>query len=504
MSKQFGKRPCPAKGGTITSAECGSSRNSLFVCPADCPFNPFAPSNYERLLEVESKLDRACLNGLHSITAKPQELLQQLSRLHAAGDPVAVYTFMAVRLYHDPDHAGLSVGERLLQLQGNGLSNDQQALLRSRCGMRVALLEVHRVLDHERIEAVDLLAPDAGRFVVMDRSIARLAVRFTTVLGFRYALPHFHRFWGAAITVPEITDLDPDAVVGEIAGHLGGPESGQELPGWLARNLGRVHDSIEAIHEVRRHDMFSSVDAVRGEAVYTLRQPLALCFERLDQVSEWESGDLSDEESEEGFLDAVDCLEAPAEGKMANRVLGRVLIGDDRWRLEANGGQRFAQLRRTFEAHMGDLVAFAGEHLEDLAARMVQPVSQEQVALVPPRLRSQPSRIELSTTRITGSEKSQSQIAADARDEYLRTYPDVAVPALDGLTPRQAAADPKYRPALLRLLKGQVRSFDEENLRQGTSGDIDWLLRELDASELILPPPPRRPPLEFPGPMSAG
>jgi len=53
------------------------------------------------------------------------------------------------------------------------------------------------------------------------------------------------------------------------------------------------------------------------------------------------------------------------------------------------------------------------------------------------------------------------------------------------------------------MLKGQVRSFDEENLRQGTSGDMDWLLRELGASELILPPPPLRLPSELNGPTSA-
>ena len=62
MGKQFGKRPCPAKGETITSSECGSSRNRLFVCLANCPFNPFAFANYERLLEIESKLDRASLD----------------------------------------------------------------------------------------------------------------------------------------------------------------------------------------------------------------------------------------------------------------------------------------------------------------------------------------------------------------------------------------------------------------------------------------------------------
>ena len=503
MSKQFGKRPCPAKGETITSSECGSSRNRLFVCPADCPFNPFALANYERLMEIESKLDRASLVWLHSIAATPQALLQQLSRLYASGDPVALHSFIAVRLFHERDDAGLSAGERFLESRDHGLSNDQQALLRSRCGMRVTLLEVHRVIDHERIEAVDLLAPEAGRFLIIDRSLARMAVRYTTVLAWRYELPHFQRFCGVAITVPEIVDLDPDAVVREISRHLGGPESGPELLGWLALNFVRVQASINAIHAVLHYDMLSSVDARRGVAVYNLRRPLALCFEHLIQLIEWAPGELTDGEFKEGFLDALDCLEAPAEGKIANSILGRLLVGDDRWRLEANGGERFARLRCTFESHMGDLVEFAGERFDDLAAGIARPVSQEQLALVPPGLRLQPTQIELTTTRIVDTENSPAQIAAAAHEEFLRIYPDVAVPALGGLTPRQAATDPRHRPTLLRLLKGQVRSFDEENLRQGTSGDMDWLLRELDASELILPPPPLRLPSELNGPTSA-
>lgn len=145
----------------------------------------------------------------------------------------------------------------------------------------------------------------------------------------------------------------------------------------------------------------------------------------------------------------------------------------------------------------------AGERFDDVAAGIARSVSEEQLALVPPGLRLQPTQIELTTTRIVDTENSPAQIAAAAREEFLRIYPDVAVPALGGLTPRQAATDPRHRPALLRLLKGQVRSFDEENLRQGTSGDMDWLLRELGANELILPPPPLRPPSELPGPTSA-
>lgn len=499
MSKQSGKRPCPPKGGTITSAECGSSRNRQFVCPPECPFNPFAPANYNRLLEIEEKLDFASIGWLRSTAANPEALLREMSQVVGADDPAALHAFVAVRLFHERDEANLSAGERLLRARDHGLNNDQQALLRAKCGMRVALLEVQRVLDHERVEAVDLLDPDAGRFLILDRSLASVAVRYSSLLGWRYALPHFHRFCGAAITVPEIAELEPAAVVREIARHLGGADSEPDLPRWLAQNFARVQTSLTATCAVRQQDMLAAVDARYGKAVYELQRPLPRCRDHLEQLTDLAPGDLSDEELEEGFLDTFDWLEAPTEGKPANRILGRVLIGQAHWRLEASGSGRFARLRRTFESHMGDRVKFTGERLDDLAAQVARPVSAEQLALVPPRLREHPTRIELSTTRITDTDRSPAQITANARHEFLRAFPDTPVPALNGLTPRQAAADPGQRANLLRLLKGQVRAFDEENLRLGTSGDINWLLHELDAGELIQPPPPLRPPTELPG-----
>ena len=41
------------------------------------------------------------------------------------------------------------------------------------------------------------------------------------------------------------------------------------------------------------------------------------------------------------------------------------------------------------------------------------------------------------------------------QDKYTK-FPDEEVPALNGLTPRQAAADPESRPLLLELMKEQL------------------------------------------------
>jgi hypothetical protein len=77
--------------------------------------------------------------------------------------------------------------------------------------------------------------------------------------------------------------------------------------------------------------------------------------------------------------------------------------------------------------------------------------------------------------------------ALDDEGEVLADHPQ---PALDGKTPREAAADPVLRPRLVRLLKEFIRSGDRLRRTVGFDIDSNLLLRELRLDELILTPPP--------------
>ncbi len=77
----------------------------------------------------------------------------------------------------------------------------------------------------------------------------------------------------------------------------------------------------------------------------------------------------------------------------------------------------------------------------------------------------------------------------------------LAIPALDNRTPREAERDPALRPKLVQLMKQRVRNHDERNLQTGRllrsatkTDDINWLLNELELTEITFDPPPWRPP----------
>ena len=77
-----------------------------------------------------------------------------------------------------------------------------------------------------------------------------------------------------------------------------------------------------------------------------------------------EDDDLHSAERNEGFAEArVWFDENPAIRQVSEAgraALGRVLLGQSHWRLEAIGGERLARLRNVFEARLGEKVHFAG------------------------------------------------------------------------------------------------------------------------------------------------
>jgi len=60
---------------------------------------------------------------------------------------------------------------------------------------------------------------------------------------------------------------------------------------------------------------------------------------------------------------------------------------------------------------------------------------------------------------------------------HYATWPDERLPALDGLTPRQAAAKPKYRARLERLLEEMERG--ESQVEPGRRFDFGAIRRTL-------------------------
>jgi hypothetical protein len=393
MSKSGKRRMCPAVSREISSAECGDGRGSRFGCPADCGFSPLAPVNYSQLLELEGELDKLSLARLDEDSADRPALARDVQRATRSKTPHELHALIVWRFLYQVDASGRTCAQRWEQAGFPGLKNDTRVLMRAKMKTRVVLLEVHRVLDAERVEVVDLLEAKPHPFIIRDRGLASSAARFATGLTWAYALPHYQRMFGAAILLPDISTLEPQEVILEIVRHLGGPTEEMPLRRWLAEHFGRVNDALTAVDLERRRMMFANIDAKFGKAVYELKAPFATCCQALEDEPDVDLDDLNEGERREGFADARvwflkddDAELAPTPTPGGDVVLGRVLLGQSHWRLEAMGAERMEVLRRRFEQRMGDRVRFTGERLDDFGKTLAEKDPKSDLSLVPPRL----------------------------------------------------------------------------------------------------------------------
>ena len=70
-------------------------------------------------------------------------------------------------------------------------------------------------------------------------------------------------------------------------------------------------------------------------------------------------------------------------------------------------------------------------------------------------------------------------------EEHYARFLDDPIPALDGMTPREASGRPDAHPMLVELMKEHIHSIDRRNREDGTDISIDFVLKELGLDELL-------------------
>ena len=70
-------------------------------------------------------------------------------------------------------------------------------------------------------------------------------------------------------------------------------------------------------------------------------------------------------------------------------------------------------------------------------------------------------------------------------EERYARFLDEEIPALGGMTPREASARPEARPMLIELMKEHIHGIDRMNREESTDISLNSLLEELGLDELI-------------------
>jgi hypothetical protein len=502
VGKKTKTRDCPAAGRQITSSECAIGRHTAYACPETCSFNVFSVHNYPDFRSIEDSANQKFFNWLLENVPDRAAFESGLQRRLDGEASTPYFHYLAWHGVYQVGPDGDSILGKWEKAGFPGLSVDEQIFMQGKGRMRPAIIEAHRIMDHCRVEVVDLLDPTRAPFLIVDSLFAGQAVRFGVYFADVVPLPHYSRLFGACLMVPNLHPVDPEELCRELITHLGGPSDTTGIRRWLGEHAEKFEDAMTAVSLARRKLMFEAFDAQVGRAVYEIQHPYGDCCQRLGAKSGIDGDPVTDVERGEGFTEAKVWFAAPDDSEVGSigqgAVLGRVLLGPTHWRVEALGAERLARLRGRFEALMQDAVKFVGERRDDVGARLRMQEPQYDAALVPPSLLREPPRLVTTLSRVPAKGATPEETAAAVIEENLRRILDEPIPALENQTPRQAAANPALRAKLVAWTKYWVFQTDQENLHSGRNTDVNWMLRELGLTKLLFDPPPARPPLDSP------
>jgi hypothetical protein len=191
---------------------------------------------------------------------------------------------------------------------------------------------------------------------------------------------------------------------------------------------------------------------VFSEAAYRVLDEAAL-LRALDSC-----GALDREDPEEGRFR---WLEELSPGSESRRSLGTLRVEGGRLVLETNSKQRLARGRALIEGLAGAALAHQGDKFTGLQTAM----RQHKGSAPPPESKIPP--------------EVQREIIGKYMAEHYRTWPDTPLPALDGQTPRQAAATPQGRSRVAEVLK-LIENGEDRKRRAGEAWfDVSVLKAEL-------------------------
>ena len=329
-------------------------------------------------------------------------------------------------MMHDwvPPRLGHTIMREYLLKHGASLAPHERELVEAWSLSFVGLYEVREVKVASGIEVKDLVTGEI--FFVHDVNMSKRLVRWDGLLARVVPGERGHEFSGVGITVPR-KQLEPLRAWME-EDRL---RTGMPWPEYLKRNLPRIRRQPEELHaewvEALKLSNTDGDEILFSKAVYrvAVRETLTAALRSCPEINE------DDEGKHYVWLRG-------AVGEKGNTVLGNVRVEGAELALETNSKKRHERGKRM----LADLAGPALKHLRDEFTtqremkrrslndpRPAEPVRDE----IPPEVRN--------------------KLITEYMEQHTAKWPDMALPVLDGQTPRQAVKTAAGRLKVSALLR---------------------------------------------------
>ena len=487
---------CPALKTAICSYCCGSKRNDSVNCGNDCEFNVLSVRGYDAILKIDEVLTRKMHERVLSACGR-EKFEKTIARLTSAieGNPETygndAYNALLFLMFIEPGAGGATLARQWAAASWEGMTNDEKAVMKyKKDTLKMTIIEIQKIIDHQILECVDLLEDKNKKFIVVDRSLAQSAARFMRLLIWIARYPYYCSLFGAGI---EITDFVESEFMDGL--YLAYNREKDKNPGWtlnyfLAANCGKLLQKQYSLVEKKHKNILQKMDLHQCKAVYEIKDNFKKVKEILDTLPEFEArekgfggkpaeGDLYYCWVRRGESKAIE-KNMPAAfrhsddesfgvGLLANVTLNaRVLL------VETFTKQKYEFLKKMAAKYFKGLAVLADEIIVDLAKQMAKKVGrgEEEAELMPQKtVEELPHEVK-------------AEVMRKFNRNFYEKFLDDNIPALNGLTPRQAAKDKKMRPALVELMKVHLKGMEKRNKSENFGLNIDWVLDELNLREL--------------------
>ncbi len=496
-----GKRFCPARGAEICSVCCGSKRGTKVDCPATCSFYPFSSVQYDQVLRIENTAKTKIVD--YVVRHFGKETIQKVTRKIQGKNPnnkgealdsnLAFGMALERLLFLMPDKQGRTLADKWRASGWQGLTHDESILIEATSKSRVTLVEVQKILDHQTVECVDLLDPERGVFNATDRAMAKRVMRFSRLLTPLINLPHLVRFNMTGILIPDF--IETEELIENLKFQARSARAGsgiEKIKHFLTLNYEEISQLIAERSMEHSRAMLQRLDFYDCKAVYGLVGEYAKVKSILDGHEEFKI-DEGEAKEKKTLPDSVHYVwlrvgkskafekKMPSFFKHSKKsegvgVLGSVTLFNDCLEVQATSVKKFTFAKEMVPFYFGELVRLQKEAVVDLAKQMADHLGEDRGD------EDAEEAVEDANKKIP--QDIQNKLFKDYFQNHYKKFLNDKLPALHGLTPREAAKNPASKPLLIKLMKQHIHGIEKQKAEKGVEFSLDWVLDELGLSEL--------------------
>jgi len=490
------RRSCPAVKAYICTRCCGSKRGTDFGCPADCEFYPFGIAGYDLWLNLNEVLTLKIVKRVISDVGE-FHFESVMSSFPTAGLSSRQYQDDAVYLaaFHcllvERDGEGKTLAHRWEADGWAGLKPDEALMMKYQSGASVTVTEIQKVLDHQRTECIDVFDPERTPFVIVDRSLAGRATRFSRILGWLTHYPHFSKLGQVCHVVPELVYRDLLAFIRESADEEGYVLDQGGHKAYMMENLSGL---IEFLFEMPREKMkaiFDSMDSFHCVGMYDITGSREDVRRMLEDKPDFEWNDREPDEGDPPEVEYYTWMRRGESQEIEKEMpsafrheagsewvggLGNIKLYEEKLIFEAFTKRLYNFGKDMIQCYFGEQVRLVDEEISEIAGRVADMYDDEDHAQERRPAGLSPEAIPPEVL---------AEISKKFYEEHYTRFMDEPVPALGGMTPREASGRPDARPMLIELMKGHINNIETKNKEDGTDISIDFVLKELGLDELL-------------------